>query len=94
MNLKGGEKVNTATITNMGNNIAIQPKGQQQTPMQSKQIFGHVFGQILSNQQVQKPVVQIPDESQQNISTRTTFNFRCRITGTSRKYIRIKRIVS
>ena len=35
--------------------------------MQSKQIFGHVFGQILSNQQVQKPVVQIPDESQQNI---------------------------
>ena len=59
--------MNTATITNMGNNIAIQPKGQQQTPMQSKQIFGHFFGQILSNQQVQKPVVQIPDESQQNI---------------------------
>ncbi|PZX07864.1 flagellar hook-length control protein FliK [Psychrobacillus insolitus] len=58
--------MNTATITNTGN-IAIQPKGQQQTPMQSKQIFGHVFGQILSNQQVQKPVVQIPDESQQNI---------------------------
>lgn len=51
----------------MGNKIAIQPKGQQQTPMQSKQIFGHFFGQILSNQQVQKPVVQIPDESQQNI---------------------------
>ena len=58
--------MNIATITNTGN-IAIQPKGQQQTPMQSKQIFGHVFGQILSNQQVQKPVVQIPDESQQNI---------------------------
>jgi flagellar hook-length control protein FliK len=64
--LKGGERVNTATVTNMGNNISALPKAQQKTSMQSKQIFGHVFGEIMSNQQLKQSDVQTVDESQQN----------------------------
>ena len=65
--LKGGEKVNTATVTNMGNNISALPKAQHQPSMQSEQIFGHVFGQIISNQQVKQSEIQTVDKSQQNI---------------------------
>ncbi|WP_427138540.1 flagellar hook-length control protein FliK [Psychrobacillus psychrodurans] len=59
--------MNIATVVNMGNNIAVQPKGQQQTQVQNNQVFGSVFGQILSSQQVQQPVTPIPDESAENL---------------------------
>lgn len=59
--------MNIATVVNMGNNIAVQPKGQQQTQVQNNQVFGNVFGQILSSQQVQQPVTPIPDESAENL---------------------------
>ncbi|MFJ5769977.1 flagellar hook-length control protein FliK [Psychrobacillus sp. NPDC093180] len=56
--------MNLATIVNMGNNIALPAKGQQLSP-QSNQIFGNVFGQILSNQQLQPTVdtmLKIPEQ--------------------------------
>ncbi|MFJ8063819.1 flagellar hook-length control protein FliK [Psychrobacillus sp. NPDC096426] len=60
--------MNIAAVVNMGNNIAIQPKEQQQMPLtQNNQIFGNVFGQILSNQQAIQPVTQMPNETQQNL---------------------------
>lgn len=46
--------MNIAALVNMGNNIAPQTKSQE-APAQSNQVFGKVFGQILSNQQVQVP---------------------------------------
>lgn len=51
----------------MGNNVAVQPKGQQQTQVQNNQVFGNVFGQIVSNQQVQQPVTPGQEESGQNL---------------------------
>lgn len=67
--MKGGELVNIAAVVNMGNNMAIQSKEQQKIPLtQTNQVFGNVFGQILSNQQVaQQPVIRIPNETQQNL---------------------------
>lgn len=59
--------MNIAAVVNMGNNVAVQPKSQQQTQVQNNQVFGNVFGQILSNQQVQQPVTPVLDESGQNL---------------------------
>lgn len=59
--------MNIAAIVNMGNSIAVQPKGQQQASTQNNQVFGNVFGQILSNQQVQQPVAAEMDDSQQDL---------------------------
>ncbi|SER53784.1 flagellar hook-length control protein FliK [Psychrobacillus sp. OK032] len=61
--------MNIAAVVNMGNNMAIQSKEQQKIPLtQTNQVFGNVFGQILSNQQVaQQPVIRIPNETQQNL---------------------------
>ncbi|MFF2752568.1 flagellar hook-length control protein FliK [Psychrobacillus sp. NPDC058041] len=57
--------MNIAATINMGNNIAVQPKEQQQIPTQNNQQFGNVFGQILLNQQTQQPVA---NDSQQNLT--------------------------
>jgi len=65
--LKGGEIVNIAAVVNMGNNIAVQPKAQQTSISGNSQAFGNVFGQILSNQQVQQPATSGLDESLQNL---------------------------
>lgn len=48
--------MNIATIVSMGNNITAQPKGQLQAGAEGNQVFGNVFGQILSNSQVQQPM--------------------------------------
>ncbi|MDI2589256.1 flagellar hook-length control protein FliK [Psychrobacillus sp. NEAU-3TGS] len=59
--------MNLATIVNMGNNIALPAKGQQLSP-QSNQIFGNVFGQILSNQQLQPTVDTILKMPEQDVT--------------------------
>ncbi|WP_144509254.1 flagellar hook-length control protein FliK [Bacillus sp. FJAT-22090] len=58
--------MNIATLVNMGNNITLQSKGQE-LPIESNQIFGNVFGQILSNQQIQQPNEVIVNMKDQNI---------------------------
>ena len=59
--------MNIAAVVNMGNNIAVQPKAQQTSISGNSQAFGNVFGQILSNQQVQQPATSGLDESLQNL---------------------------
>ncbi|WP_342600687.1 flagellar hook-length control protein FliK [Psychrobacillus sp. FSL H8-0483] len=59
--------MNIAAVVNMGNNIAVQPKAQQASISGNSQAFGNVFGQILSNQQVQQPATSGLDESLQNL---------------------------
>ncbi|TQR20924.1 flagellar hook-length control protein FliK [Psychrobacillus vulpis] len=59
--------MNIAAVVNMGNNIAVQSKGQQQSNPASNQLFGNVFGQVLSNQQVQQSLTKIPNSSEQNL---------------------------
>lgn len=51
----------------MGNNIALPAKGQQLSP-KSNQIFGNVFGQILSNQQLQPTVDTMRKMPKQDIT--------------------------
>ncbi|MFJ7970801.1 flagellar hook-length control protein FliK [Psychrobacillus sp. NPDC096389] len=58
--------MNLATIVNMGNNIAVPTKVQQLSP-QGNQVFGNIFGQILSNQQGQSTVDTIPNMPEQDV---------------------------
>lgn len=60
--------MNIAATINMGNNIAVQQKEQQQIPTKNNQQFGNVFGQILLSQQMQQPGTLLPNESQQNLT--------------------------
>lgn len=50
----------------MGNNIGVSTKGQQLSP-QGNQVFGNIFGQILSNKQVQPTVDTIPNMPEQDV---------------------------
>ncbi|GGA16138.1 flagellar hook-length control protein FliK [Psychrobacillus lasiicapitis] len=59
--------MNLATIVHMGNNIALPAKGQQLSP-KSNQIFGNVFGQILSNQQLQPTVDTMRKMPEQDVT--------------------------
>lgn len=54
--------MNIAAVANLGNNIVVQSKGKAPVLNTNNQLFGNVFGQVLSNQQVQSP--PIPDDSQ------------------------------
>lgn len=54
--------MNIAAVANLGNNIVVQSKGKAPVLSTNNQLFGNVFGQVLSNQQVQSP--PIPDDSQ------------------------------
>lgn len=58
--------MNLATIVNIGNNIAVPTKGQQLSP-QGNQVFGNIFGQILSNQQVQPTVDTMSNIPEQDV---------------------------
>lgn len=58
--------MNFATIVNIGNNIAVPTKGQQLSP-QGNQVFGNIFGQILSNQQVQPTVDTMSNMPKQDV---------------------------
>ncbi|ALC86027.1 hypothetical protein AM499_09435 [Bacillus sp. FJAT-22090] len=57
--------MNIAAVANLGNNIVVQSKGKVPDMNTNNQLFGNVFGQVLSNQQVQSP--PIPDDSQLNL---------------------------
>ncbi|MFB5087124.1 flagellar hook-length control protein FliK [Psychrobacillus sp. PGGUH221] len=57
--------MNIAAVANLGNNIVVQSKGKVPDMNTNNQLFGNVFGQVLSNQQVQSP--PIPDDSQVNL---------------------------
>ncbi|WP_313891263.1 flagellar hook-length control protein FliK [Psychrobacillus sp.] len=48
--------MNIAAIVSMTNNITAQSKGQLQASVEGNQVFGNVFGQVLSNSQVQQPM--------------------------------------
>lgn len=63
--MRGGEILNIAAVANLGNNIVVQSKGKVPDMNTNNQLFGNVFGQVLSNQQVQSP--PIPDDSQLNL---------------------------
>ncbi|MEI4768574.1 flagellar hook-length control protein FliK [Psychrobacillus sp. FJAT-51614] len=54
--------MNIAAVANLGNNIVVQPKGKLPVMNTNNQLFGNVFGQVLSNEQVQS--VPITDDSQ------------------------------
>lgn len=53
--MRGGEILNIAAVANLGNNIVVQSKGKVPEMNTNNQLFGNVFGQVLSNQQVQSP---------------------------------------
>lgn len=57
--------MNIAAVANLGNNIVVQSNGKVPVLNTNNQLFGNVFGQVLSNQQVQSP--PIPDDSQLNL---------------------------
>lgn len=57
--------MNIAAVANLGNNIVVQSNGKVPVLNTNNQLFGNVFGQVLSNQQVQSP--SILDESQLNL---------------------------
>ncbi|TQR07750.1 flagellar hook-length control protein FliK [Psychrobacillus soli] len=58
--------MNIAAVVNMGNNISAQPIGKQAS-VQNSQVFGNVFGQILSNQHIQHPVDAMPNMPEQDL---------------------------
>lgn len=59
--------MNIAALVNIGNNIALQPKGQQQATTANNQLFGNVFGQILSSQQVQQSIPLVPNAAEKDV---------------------------
>lgn len=59
--------MNIAALVNLGNNIALQPKGQQQATSVNNQLFGNVFGQILSSQQVPHSIPLIPNATEKDV---------------------------
>lgn len=63
--MKGGEKLNIAAVINSVSNVSLQPKFQQ-AQAQNNQVFGNIFGQMLSSHQVTQPTltsINTPDES-------------------------------
>ena len=76
--MKGGEIVNIAAVVNMGNNIAIQSKEQQQCSYRKQSnIWKCIWSNII--QSASTTTNTIPNETQQNLVQDLLSSIRFRI---------------